>query len=230
MTIPKNIFQTHKSLKYVQSKPALLNAMKSWLRYKGDYKYHFFTNEMCDTFMREEIGGIVYQAYQRLPMGVMKADLWRYCIIYCYGGIYSDIDTVCLKHPSIFLHPTAELVLAPEIGTPYFCQWTFAAPPKSPILLHIINLSAKRILTIPKIKGEHIIHYLTGPALFTDAIEECIQEKGGIVYPDKKEYCKNASPSLYFFHPDLFHNTMIRHLFAGSDKDGWKNERYKKLV
>ena len=88
MTIPKKIFQTHKSLAYVNSKPKLMAAMNSWLKYKGEYEYHFFTNEMCDTFMREKVGGIVYQAYKRLPMGVMKADLWRYCVIYCYGGIY----------------------------------------------------------------------------------------------------------------------------------------------
>ena len=84
MTIPKKIFQTHKSLAYVNSKPKLVAAMNSWLKYKGEYKYSFFTNEMCDAFMRDKIGGIVYQAYRRLPMGVMKADLWRYCILYCY--------------------------------------------------------------------------------------------------------------------------------------------------
>jgi len=229
MTIPKNIFQTHKSLKYIQSKPRLLSAMKSWLYYKGDFKYYFFTNEMCDTFMREKIGGIVFQAYQRLPMGVMKADLWRYCIIYYYGGIYSDVDTVCLKHPSIFLHPTAELVLAPENST-HLCQWTFAAPPKSPILLAIINLSAKRILTIPKIKGEHIVHYLIGPGVFTDAIEEYIKEKEGTVYPNRNDYTNNTFPSLYCFQPDIFHTKIIRHLFAGGDEDGWTKERAKKLI
>ena len=27
------------------------------------------------------------------PLGVMKADFWRYCIMFVEGGIYSDIDT-----------------------------------------------------------------------------------------------------------------------------------------
>ena len=34
-----------------------------------------------------------------LPIAVMKADLWRYCVIYKYGGIYADADTVCKINP-----------------------------------------------------------------------------------------------------------------------------------
>lgn len=43
---------------------------------------------------------VVYKAFLRCPMAVMKADLWRYCIIYYYGGIYADYDTICLDNPN----------------------------------------------------------------------------------------------------------------------------------
>jgi hypothetical protein len=134
-----------------------------------------------------------------------------------------------LKNPSFFLNEEAELVCAPEPnGLPYFCQWAFAAPAKSPILLKIINLSAQRILSIPEIKGEHIIHHLTGPEVFTDGIEMFLREKGLATFPNKTDYSRKHS-ILAVFYWDRFHNEFVQHLFAGSDRDGWKNEKRYKL-
>ena len=31
----------------------------------------------------------------KLSLKVMKGDLWRYCVVYHYGGIYADADTIC---------------------------------------------------------------------------------------------------------------------------------------
>jgi mannosyltransferase OCH1-like enzyme len=31
--------------------------------------------------------------FKEYPIGVMRADFWRYAILYIYGGIYLDIDT-----------------------------------------------------------------------------------------------------------------------------------------
>ena len=79
---------------------------------------------MCDDFMKNNFDDKIYKAYSLLPMGVMKADLWRYCIIYKYGGIYSDTDTVCKINPNIFIN-NSFLTIAPEKGTNFFCQWKF---------------------------------------------------------------------------------------------------------
>lgn len=62
--------------------------------------------------MKENFSPEIYSAYNRLPLGVMKADLWRYCIIYKYGSIYADIDTVSLTNNLDFLvDSTANVVL-----------------------------------------------------------------------------------------------------------------------
>lgn len=227
-TIPKNIFQTHKSFEYVKTKPKLLKATKTWIRFSNEFNYYFYDNEMCDKFMKENMNSRTYSAYSLLPMGVMKADLWRYCVIYKYGGIYTDIDTICYVNPNIFIN-NAQLVVSPELGTNYFCQWTFAACPGSPFLKSIIDLSVERILTTP-IKGEHIIHYLTGPALFSDGIDKYLKENELPVFDNKSDYFNYPSSLLRVFNPDNFHNKFVRHLGAGNDPDGWKTERYKILM
>jgi mannosyltransferase OCH1-like enzyme len=228
--ISKHIFQTHKSLEYVKLKQKVSNAVLSWSIKSQTYgfKYFFYNNEECETFMRE-VGGKIFEAYQRLPMAVMKADLWRYCIIYKYGGIYADADTICKVNPNIFIH-SSYLTISPENDT-HFCQWCFSAPAGSPVLKSIIDLSVERILTIPEIKGEHIIHYLTGPEVFTDGIIKYLKENNYPTFDALKKYYKYPYPDiLRVFHPDNFHNKFIIHLFAGSDNDGWKEERNNKLM
>jgi mannosyltransferase OCH1-like enzyme len=112
----------------------------------------------------------IKDAYDKLPLKVMKADLWRYCIIYKYGGIYHDADTVLKVNPNFLTNFNNQyLVMVPENDI-HFCNWIFAAPPKSPVLKSIIDLSVERIRSCKNIKGEHIIHYLTGPGVFTDGI------------------------------------------------------------
>jgi len=228
--IPKYIFQTHKSSSYLQTKPKLLLATQSWKKYTNNnygFKYLFFDNATCENFMRTNFYGKIYDAYCRLPMGVMKADLWRYCVIYRYGGIYADVDTICKINPNIFIN-NSFLTIGPE-NSDHLCQWTFSAPPMSPILKSIIDLSVDRILTIPVITGEHNIHYLTGPGCFTDGIEMYLQSNNLPTFKDKTQYARYSHYSLNVFNSDNFHNKFIKHLFTGSDFDGWTKERDEKL-
>ena len=140
----------------------------------------------------------------RLPLAVMKADLWRYCVIYYYGGIYADTDTICNVNPNIFINNSL-LTIVPESDKIHLCQWVFAGQKESPFLKSIINLSVERILSIKEIKGEHIVHYLTGPGVFTDGLEAYLLK---INYPiftsNRKNYYNYPKPELKVFNPLVF--------------------------
>jgi mannosyltransferase OCH1-like enzyme len=227
----KNIFQTHKSIEYINSKQKVLDAMYSWMKYSYKFNYKFYTNEMCHEFIKNNFSGNIYNAYMKLPenVPVMRADLWRYCIIYKYGGIYADSDTMCLVDPDILLNDDALLVCTPENNV-HLCQWIFSAPANSPILKSIIDLSVERILEIKEIKGEHIIHHLTGPGVFTDGVEKYLKDNNLITYDDRRKYIKYINPVLDVFNDNFFHNHVVKHLFTGRDNDGWGNDRDKFLI
>jgi len=241
--IPKNIFQTHKSRQYRVSIPILSNALHSWKRNKH-FKHYFSNDYQCDEFIRIFFPEIK-DVYDRLPMKVMKADLWRYCIIYKYGGIYADTDTV-LKVDPLFLtnHNNKELVVVPEDDV-HFCQWVFAAPANSAILKSIIDLSVERIRNTKEIKGEHIIHYLTGPGVFTDGIIRYfhknkinIKNVGHLnshsidQYDNRNiyQYENNFIDNIFVFNTRIFHRNMVIHIGSGNWDNGWKNERYRILT
>lgn len=226
--IPKNIFQTHKSYEYITTKPKLVTSVNSWKKFQNEFSYHFYDDNQCDEFIKNNFDERVYKAYCMLPLAVMKADLWRYCIIYKYGGIYADTDAICNENPNVFIN-NAYLTIAPENCSNFFCQWIFSATANSPILKTIIDLSVERILTT-EIKGEHIIHYLTGPALFTDGIFKYVKDNNLNFFEKTVEYINNYDANiLYVFENENFHRNIVIHTFAGDDEDGWKKERYGKI-
>jgi mannosyltransferase OCH1-like enzyme len=86
--IPKIVFQTWKL-------PVLQKKMKETFEYNKqvfpEYEFRLFSDTMCENVIDTYFTKAVKDAYNALLPGAFKADLWRYCILYVYGGIYMDI-------------------------------------------------------------------------------------------------------------------------------------------
>lgn len=223
--IPKKIFQTQKTREYVKNHGKILNAVKSWSS-RDDFEYFFFDDQECFNFISDNFDENVLKAYEKCPVPVMKADLWRYCVIYKNGGIYADCDTICNIDPNVFLKNKCQLVCAPENNV-HLCQWFFAAPKESPILKSIIDLSVQRILNTEKIIGPNIIHHLTGPGVFTDAIQDYLRKKEYPIFKDKIDYINYPFDDLYVINNQFFHTCLVKHLFSGQFADGWTKVKLK---
>jgi hypothetical protein len=223
ITIPKKIFQMHKSIWYVRKRPDLRRAIQSWRDCVPEFIYNFYTDEMCDVFMKtvmtKTFGDKIYEAYNKLPIPSMKANLWRYCIIYKYGGIYADADTVRLCKPQIFTDFDTMIVCAPEDDYSYLCHWCFSAPAKSPILESVIQLSIERILSLYEIKSHHINYYIAGSGAFSDGIEVYLLSKKFPTFKERKEYFSYKNHTMICFKHELFHKYIIQHLFISSSKE-----------
>jgi mannosyltransferase OCH1-like enzyme len=101
----------------------------------------------------------------QLPLPIYKSDLFRYMVLQTFGGVYSDIDTVCLKPISSWI-PTsstspnttntattkvgiivgveADAGKRPDWARWYtrqlqWCQWTMASSRNHEILAYVIN-------------------------------------------------------------------------------------------
>lgn len=242
-TIPKVIYQTHKNQLFIENHPSLKNAQETWKRnIKKGFQYKFYDDKDCDHFMKTNYPGKIYQIYHTLPLGVMKSDLWRYCVIYKYGGIYADVDTICKMNIKEWLIPIDNqkrpyLICTPELGSNLFCQWVFAAPPKSPILKSIIDTCIEKLENMDKIKNQNrnkqkqIVYQTTGPKAFTNGIFNYLQQNQLAIYPNVKDYCllKKEIKEMKVFEPNDFHKHKIIHLYFGLDKDGWKKEAMEYL-
>jgi mannosyltransferase OCH1-like enzyme len=77
-----------------------------------EFDYHYFTDERCDAFVRENYSGEIFEAFSRLKVGAARSDFWRVLVLLKHGGIYLDIDSNLSRPPAAYLDAaTAELFL-----------------------------------------------------------------------------------------------------------------------
>ena len=86
--IPLNIFQTWHTKNIP---PLMFNAIASIKKNNPKFKHYLFNDDDCLQFIQTFYSGKVLEAYNKLVPGAYKADLWRCCVLYKYGGIYLDI-------------------------------------------------------------------------------------------------------------------------------------------
>ena len=56
-----------------------------------EFEFFLYDDQMCRNFIQRHFGPNEVYAFDSLIPGAYKADLWRYCVLYIYGGIYMDI-------------------------------------------------------------------------------------------------------------------------------------------
>ena len=92
--VPLRVYMTWKQMPL----PPLMQRNVNRLRQLNpEFTFHIYTDEMCLAFIRDHFTPDVAQAFQSLIPGAYKADLWRLCILYIYGGYYLDIKLSPIK-------------------------------------------------------------------------------------------------------------------------------------
>ena len=71
--------------------------------------------------------------------GAHKADLWRYCVLYHYGGVYLDIKTELIKPLNKIFKDNNILYTVLSINNGTIYQGVISSPPKNPIFLDLIE-------------------------------------------------------------------------------------------
>ncbi|KAJ3381049.1 membrane-bound alpha-1,6- mannosyltransferase Initiation-specific, partial [Chytriomyces hyalinus] len=69
----------------------------SWPRKNPGAIHLVLDDESGEEFMKKHFSGPIYDAFEKLPLKVLKADMLRYATLYIQGGIYSDSDTECIE-------------------------------------------------------------------------------------------------------------------------------------
>ena len=165
--IPKKIFQTFetKDMPMGMSKACL-----SWQMKNPDWEYHFYDKHDRIKFIKEHFPIDVLNAYNTLIPGAFKADLWRYCVLFVYGGVYIDADTICEMPLDELIEGNDHFIITRDdpMATKWLGNAFIATIPNSPILKECID----RI--VEKCKHKQLEFYLdyTGPALMGKVVNK----------------------------------------------------------
>jgi mannosyltransferase OCH1-like enzyme len=213
--IPKKIWQTWKTDPLHFEQRDSLSA-KSWSEKNPSYRYEVLTDDNALDYVKWHYGphGFnrpdIVKLYEELNVTIVKADLLRYLIIYAEGGVYADIDVECLRPVNKFIPERYEphdvdMIIGIEIDEPAFekhpilgskcksfCQWTFAAKPRLPVMMRLIEniqdwleeTTRKKGVTLPNLELDfNEVISGTGPSAFTKAVLEQMTAQS----PDHKE-------------------------------------------
>jgi len=169
--IPKKIFQTWETKSF---EIPFQKIVDSWILHNPEYEYSLYDSTDRENFIRENFGESVYKAYCKIIPNAFKADLWRYCILYKYGGIYVDVDTICLNNLDIFIRDYSfvvpiDLNLSDSEGKHNLSNGFIASVPNSEILLFAINNIVNNVLSgiVPSSKLD-----FTGPGVVGHSVNK----------------------------------------------------------
>jgi mannosyltransferase OCH1-like enzyme len=96
--IPKIIHQTAPTDKKKWNK-LWFECQNSWHKNfpEPEYKYMMWNDEDLDNLIKNDFSWF-YEIYKSYKNNIQRIDIARYFILYKYGGIYADMDYICMKN------------------------------------------------------------------------------------------------------------------------------------
>ena len=176
MAIPKIIHQTFKSSKL----PWLTRWHISRFKRKNpEYHYEFYDDLRIEKFLSEEFNDDILKTYQRLNIGAAKADFFRYAVLLKKGGVYIDIDSAIKGRLDDFIRADDSAIISSEKNPGLYVQWALVFEAGHPFLKKTLELVCENI---KHNSYPHDVHQMTGPSVYTKAIEQALKENPHIKY------------------------------------------------
>lgn len=118
----------------------------TWKKNFPNWQYILWTDSLANKFIQKYYPDL-FDIYEHLKYGVMKVDMLRYLILSKFGGLYADIDVICLNNME-----------------PYFCKY----PNKSLFFVITRNPMVKRTVS------NFLIYTTKNNPFWTSVIQEMI--------------------------------------------------------
>jgi len=194
--IPRTVYQT------AESRMVHPTHAKSIAEFRGlnpDLSFEMFDVAERDNYMHSAWRGQkILDVYERAVFGQMKADIFRYCVVFDRGGYYFDFNKGCAT-PLTSLHPPGaeglvsyetnpelifpETPLAAELQNPFnlVMQWAFGFRKNHPFL----EMLLERIVEIEPFFRDKVFRHpkaalltMSAPGVFTSVFRDYVKKNG----------------------------------------------------
>lgn len=136
--IPKLIFQTYKE-RTLQDCPSFMQeCAETWIEKNKEYEYIYISDSDAKKFIYNEYGLDYLKLFVNVPVNVIKADIIRLVYTYKYGGIYADMDSVCISPIDNWANLSYDFIVSTENAS-QIVQWFFMTKKENPIIKNTIN-------------------------------------------------------------------------------------------
>ena len=223
--IPKIIWQTYE-VPFDELPEYAKECIKTWKDSNPEWQYRYMDAKERDKFVLENFDSDWYDIFINLRHGVLKADIWRHMVMFKYGGVYADVDTLCKGPISLWLKNEMNTTYFIDDDNVFFCQFVLSSTPNNNIYKYILD-SIKN-----KLKDKNVIYKLNknvknfeqmivGSAICTEAIKNFLNiPKEFDLIKNYKEIVNFESllKNKFFYYGkesyEMLHNYPIKHLMA----------------
>ena len=112
--VPRIIHQSYKTVEH----PYPRHWQQSWRDSHTGWDYRFHTDDDNLDLVRTHFSRFL-AAFEAFPCGIMRADFARFLYLYLWGGVYADLDYVCLNPFDALLEQI------PQLGIPMLSENTY---------------------------------------------------------------------------------------------------------
>jgi mannosyltransferase OCH1-like enzyme len=191
--IPNVVYQTWEAQRFGRTH---LRELRAFRERNLDCNFEFFTREAREHYMAATYAETqIHDIFRSARFGPMKADIWRYCILYERGGIYCDISKAIAVPLREIISPTASAVIAYEGNRVDFeasaaarakleypdrvvVNWALMFAPKHPLLQQVIDGIVSKYDTYRGrvfVKPKQAIVRFTGPIHLTECVHNFVE-------------------------------------------------------
>jgi mannosyltransferase OCH1-like enzyme len=174
-----------------------------------DFNYVFFDEDDRQKFIKENYSEKIYKAYLKLKPMAYRADLWRYCYLYKFGGFYIDFKFIMRKSFNSIIKENTKILVGKAMYSDGINQGFIACLPNEPLIKLAIDTAVERIET--EYYGKSSLD-ITGPLMF----EDCFNKLYNI---NSSDYINNQKPDILMglyndinnYNCILFNNNILAH-------------------
>ena len=198
--IPKTIWQTYEA-EYYLLPSNIKDYVESWVKDYPDFEYKYMDSTQRENFILDNFGKEWYDIFISCPLNIMRSNLWRFMVLYVYGGIYFDLDTSPNYNINNWLKDEYDVILFADESEPellFFIQ-VIASAPKNPIFKKLIDhlfiiFNSNEYKTITQYDKYFVFKY-GGEISTIQGIKKAIDPSNNISYICKHNEYNNATNS-----------------------------------
>lgn len=226
--IPKIIHQSYTNT--VNSH--LFTTISTWKEMNINYDYMYWNDDDCYRFIKDNFDKSVLEAYNMLYAGAYKSDIFRLCVLYIYGGIWTDISSLC-EVPLDKIINNENLIIVKDtddVQTRYgnIYQAFIITEPKNNIILYILQFTVNRVINNVEFNNNHPqcanqTIAVTGPTIFAMGLNSFINRPVDITIRDNEIYFNDMNIKLLQHNPGqiMYNDTKI----ITTKRDDWVKGR-----
>lgn len=223
--IPKIIHQTFRSHDLPEELGANVEAIRAM---NPGWKHRLYDDADIERFISESYGNEILAYYHRIDRryGAARADLFRYLLLYRFGGVYLDIKSTTVRPLDEMLRPDDLYLLShwrnqpggpragwgmhgelEATGRGEYQQWHVICAAGHPFLAAVIERVLQNIDAYRPWReklGQHAVLQVTGPIAYTRAIHPIRELHPHRLVDDESEIGLEYSIRPGFDHTRLF--------------------------